>query len=196
MLWHARRVRRGGGTRALDVGCGTGNLLKRLAKVMDEVTGVEPHPATAAAARANLAGVQNAVVVERTFNEELRGAYDVITFVAALHHMPLAETLLTAGRALRPGGRLLVLGVHREAPGDWPWSLASMILNPAIGAVRHPQRAHTLPANMSAPTAEARETFSEIAAVMRQELPGVQMRRSLFWRYTAVWTAPAASLTT
>ncbi|WP_442545208.1 hypothetical protein ACSBOX_05900 [Arthrobacter sp. KN11-1C] len=44
---------------------------------------------------------------------------------------------------------------------------------------------------MSAPTADPHETFSEIADVARRELPGVIVRRGLFWRYTAVWAAPA-----
>jgi len=33
--------------------------------------------------------------------------------------------------------------------------------------------------------------YKQIKAVAPEVLPGVKMRRSLFWRYTAVWIAPA-----
>jgi SAM-dependent methyltransferase len=190
VLRHARAVRQGGGSRALDVGCGTGNLLKRLAGVMEEAVGIEPDPSTAAIARSNLAGAENAVVVEGPFGHYPAAGCDLVTFVAVLHHLPLAETLQKARSMVRPGGRLIVVGLSKEAADDRAWSLASMILNPIVGAIRHPRRAHAYPVNMTTPTAEACETFDEIAREMRHQLPGVKLRRSLFWRYTAVWTAP------
>lgn len=42
-------------------------------------------------------------------------------------------------------------------------------------------------ASMTAPTREPSETFEQIASVASEILPGVRMRRGLFWRYTAVW---------
>lgn len=40
---------------------------------------------------------------------------------------------------------------------------------------------------MTAPTSEPTETFEQIASIAREMLPGVKIRRGLFWRYTAVW---------
>lgn len=194
VLWHARRVRRGSGSAALDVGCGTGNLLRRLAAVMSEVTGVEPDAETAARARANVAGTPNANVCEERFGLNVRDEprYDLVSFVAVLHHLPVAPALHAARSLLRPGGRLVIVGLSRETSADLPWSLASVFLNAGIGAIRHPHRALATPQNMTAPTAEPLQTFDEIEEVARAVLPGVKMRRSLFWRYTAVWIAPTA----
>ncbi|MCL2796359.1 MAG: class I SAM-dependent methyltransferase [Microbacteriaceae bacterium] len=194
VLRHARKVRRGGGSVALDVGCGTGNLMRKLAPVMREVVGVERDPETAARARRNLSGFANAIVREEPFERmsHARPEYDLVTFVAVLHHLPQEETLQTVRSLVRPGGRLLVVGLARETRRDHPWAVASMLLNPVIGAIRHPRPTRARPEGMSAPTAEPRETFDEVAAVARRVLPGVRCRRSLFWRYTAVWVAPGA----
>lgn len=192
VLWHARRVRRLGGSTALDVGCGTGNLVQKLTGVMSKVTGLEPDVETAARARVNLATIWNAEVREESFDLAPVGPprYDLVSFVAVLHHLPLSPTLLAARSLLRPGGRLVIVGLTQETPADLPWSLASVFLNAAIGAIRHPRPVHKAPENMTAPTAEPHETFEQIRETARTVCPGVKMRRSLFWRYTAVWVAP------
>lgn len=195
VLWHARKVRRRGGSSALDIGCGTGNLLKRLAVVMDDVTGIEPDRRTALRARANLSDVKTAIIHEGSFEDTLlhESSYDLVTFVAVLHHLPLRQSLDAARALIRPGGRLVIVGLATETKADAAWSIASMLLNPMIGALRHPRPAHATLENMTAPTFEPRETFAEIAVAANDVLPGVKMRRSLFWRYTAVWVAPAAT---
>jgi SAM-dependent methyltransferase len=161
---------------------------------MGEVTGIEQDSRTAARARANLAHIENAHMREESFDliPHDQPRYDLISFVAVLHHLPLAPALRAARSALRPGGRLVIVGLARETPADLPWSLASVLLNPVVGAVRHPRRALAEPESMAAPTAEPLETFEQIEAVAREVLPGVKMRRRLFWRYTAVWVAPVA----
>jgi SAM-dependent methyltransferase len=190
VLRHARAVRRHGGTTAVDVGCGTGNLLLSLSEVFPQVIGLEPDPETAAAAARRFSG--SAVLVEeRRFGSEPHQAYDLIVFVASLHHMPLRPALLAARAALRPGGRVVIVGVAGESPGDALRSGISLVLNPLIGLVRHPTRATQPPAHMRAPTSAADQTFDEIRGIADEALPGVRMRRRLFWRYTATWTAPA-----
>lgn len=185
----ARAVRRHGGHRALDVGCGTGRLLARLAVVLPQVVGIEPDSRTAARAQARLSPHENAVVLEETFDPAVFDGetFDLVTFVAVLHHLPLAQTLRDARDLVAPGGRLVIVGLARESPADLPWSLASVILNPVIGLLRHPRRTRLLPESMTAPISEPTLTFDQIAATARDILPGLTMRRRLFWRYTAVW---------
>ncbi|MHA7984844.1 class I SAM-dependent methyltransferase [Rathayibacter sp. CAU 1779] len=194
IMRHARKVRRAGGLSALDVGCGTGNLLRKLADVMHDLTGIEPDVQTAMRARANLADINTATVHQASFEAVSLGqpSYDLVTFVAVLHHMPLTQTLAAARSLVRPGGRLVIVGLARETPADLPWSVASVFLNPLIGAVRHPRRARETPENMTAPTAEPQETFEQIVDAARAVIPSVKIRRSLFWRYTAVWVAPVS----
>ncbi|WP_433022823.1 class I SAM-dependent methyltransferase [Kribbella sp. CA-294648] len=187
---HARRVRAAGGTAALDVGCGTGNLVRRLAGVFPAVTGVEADGATAALARRTTADLTNVRILTQPFDEVDEDRYDLITFVAVLHHLPLQGTLEKARELLRPGGRLVVVGVSRGSRADLPWEVASLMLNPIVGAVVHPRRASKPPVQMTAPTTTAAESFEEIAGTARRLLPGARLRRGLFWRYTLSWTAP------
>lgn len=189
VMRHARKVRRHGGDTAADVGCGTGGLLSALSESFPTAIGIEPDAGTAAVAARRLTG--NGVRVEaRTFGSEPPGAYDMITFVASLHHMPLHAALQDAREALRPGGRIVIVGIARETSKDALSSGVSLLLNPLVGLVRHPSHAVTVPPPVQAPTAEATQSFEEIRAIARDMLPGIRMRRRLFWRYTASWEAP------
>lgn len=189
VLGHARAVHRLGGTVAVDVGCGTGNLVERLSTVFPTVLGIEPDTTTAETAARKLDGT-NATIARRRFGAEPACAYDFVVFVASLHHMPLRSTLQEARAALRPGGRLVIVGVAKESSRDALLSACSVLLNPLIGLIRHPARAAVPPTHLQAPTAAPALTFEDIRAVATDVLPGIRMRRRLFWRYTATWTAP------
>jgi len=189
VLRHARAVRRSGGDVAVDVGCGTGNLLARLTQVFPTVIGVEPDARSGAVARARFPRADVRVDI-RNFGDEPESAYDLLVFVASLHHMPVRQALVAARSSLRPGGRLVIVGIAKETRADAFRSSVSMVLNPLIGMVRHPRRATHLPVSMEAPVAEASQTFEEIRDMASAMLPGIRMRRRLFWRYTASWSAP------
>jgi SAM-dependent methyltransferase len=191
VLRQARAVRRRGGSTAVDVGCGTGNLVARLARVFPDVRGIEPDPATAAIAAARFSGSGTVRIEQRHFQEEDRAKYDFVVFVASLHHMLFAEALRRARMNLRPGGRIVIVGLARETPADTPRSLISLALNPLVGLLRHPRRAELPPSHMRAPTTAADDSFDEIRHIAQTVLPGICLRRRLFWRYTATWTQPA-----
>lgn len=197
VLRQARAVRRRGGTTAIDVGCGTGNLLERLAAVMPSVVGIEPDPHAAAIATSRFRRQANVEIRQQSWREQPAQSCDLIVFVASLHHMPLRSTLHEARAALRPGGRLVIVGVAADdSPDDDDLtgkllSSISLVMNPAIGMIRHPRHAVGPPAHMRAPTAEPTDPFRTIRTIANEVLPGIRMRRALFWRYTASWTAPA-----
>ncbi len=174
----------------MDVGCGTGKLVVHLSRLFPEVVGVEPDPGAAATAAAHLSSFASVRIEQRPFGHEEPGGYDLIVFVASLHHMPLAATLHEAKRSMRRRGRIVIVGLARETPADTPLSLVSLAFNPLVGLMRHPGRATQPSSHMQAPTVAATESFEEIQRVARRVLPGIRMRRRLFWRYTATWTSP------
>jgi 2-polyprenyl-3-methyl-5-hydroxy-6-metoxy-1,4-benzoquinol methylase len=189
--WILRRlpVRR---RRALDVGCGAGLLLNQLRGRFDEVLGVDADAAMAAVSAERFAG-DPVVSVRHAQFEEVDGAFDTITMIAVLHHMPLEAALRHASELLEPGGRLFVVGLARpESRTDFAWDLASSLLNPMVGMVKHPQPV-TKPVDdggPAMPVRDAAETFAEISRVAHDVLPGVRIRRRLFFRYTLEWTRP------
>jgi SAM-dependent methyltransferase len=194
VLRHARLAVRAGARTGLDVGCGTGLLLGRLARVLPEVTGLEADPATARRAAEAVRHLEHARVVDDTFPSRAVAPADVVSMVAVLHHLPLCEGVSAARDSVAPGGRLLVVGCYLDyldtTPTGVALALLSSALNPLVGLVLHPRRARGHPEHMTAPVAPATSSWAEVRDVLRAELPGVRLRRGLFWRYVAVWVAP------
>jgi hypothetical protein len=87
----------------------------------------------------------------------------------------------------------VVVGCYRACtPADHAVGLAAIPANLVVGLLRS---TGTAPAGMSAPVAPATATLRQTRAAARSLLPGARIRRRLFWRYTLVWTAPAAEST-
>jgi protein-L-isoaspartate(D-aspartate) O-methyltransferase len=101
----------------LDVGCATGYSTAVLASLARNVTGLEPEPELAKAARRILRelGVDNAEVVKGALNEghKKRGPYDVILLNGSVPERP--EALLDH---LKEGGRLAcIIAVNNAVQG-------------------------------------------------------------------------------
>ena len=186
----ADAARRGG--RALDVGCGEGLLVQRLAAVCEEAVGIETDPATVERARARLAGVRGAVVRRAdVLDPALRGEVGVfrtVTCVAVLHHLPLEEGLRALSGFVAPGGRLCVIGLAAdEGPGDRALSALSVLPNWVAS------RWHREVRDIGVPVAPPRESLREIRAVAARVLPGCRLRRRMYWRYRLTWDRPGAA---
>ncbi|MEZ0241387.1 MAG: cyclopropane-fatty-acyl-phospholipid synthase family protein [Chloroflexota bacterium] len=107
------------GGRVADIHCGGGRWLVAMAKRFPklELVGVEFEADSVARARATVeaAGLADRISIRQAgvTDPGQAGEYDLIYFQYALHQVPDAPTALRAAwKALRPGGRLLVL--------DWP----------------------------------------------------------------------------
>lgn len=97
----------------LEVGCGEGWLVRRLAAAGARVVGLDPQAAALERARREDDPDQHARYVEGVA-EELpfaAASFDAIVFFNSLHHVPEAHmdtALAEAARVLRPGGLLYV----------------------------------------------------------------------------------------
>ncbi|HVX44228.1 MAG TPA: class I SAM-dependent methyltransferase [Mycobacteriales bacterium] len=174
--------------RALDIGCGTGELARQLTDRAGEVCGIDADPAILDHAR-GLTGP--ALPVTYVAGDALTaippGPYDVITCVAALHHLPLRAALECFRENLAPGGTLLVVGLARDdAAIDHVLSAIAAPVNMAIGW--HKNRGQPAPAPAMTPRVRPPTmSFDEIAREVGEILPGARLRRRLFWRYTLLW---------
>ncbi|MCV7149812.1 class I SAM-dependent methyltransferase [Mycolicibacterium pyrenivorans] len=171
----------------LDVGCGEGLLAQRLAPVSRSVHAIDPDPSALRRACDRLAP-QRTVTVEQVDFEAFDAGdsrFDVITFVASLHHMELRESLLKARQLLRPSGEIAVVGLSaNKTPGDWLWSAA------CLPAVRMGSWLHAETRDIGVPVAEARESLREIRHIVGDVLPGAVVRRGLYYRYLLRWRKP------
>lgn len=183
----AGAARRGG--RAVDVGCGEGLLVERLAAVCEEVVGIEPDPASVARARRRLetvrgASVRQADVLDPAATRDL-GTFQTVTCVAVLHHLPLDEGLTALRDLVAPGGRLCVVGLAANRTlTDW------LVTGLSVLPVRVAGRLHGETPDVGVPTAPPQESLQQIRAAARRLLPGAQVRRRCCYRHTIVWDRP------
>lgn len=172
--------------RVLDVGCGDGLLLQRLAPTADTVVGLEPDPVTAERARQRVAGLPGVAVIEQGLQEfAATDPFDAVVFVASLHHIGLATGIRRAKELLTPGGRLVVVGLLRNrSVGAWTRSALTLPVIRVAGMVHRETR------DLGVPVADARESAADLRRVVRAELPGARWRYGLYYRYLLRWTAP------
>ncbi|KQW16812.1 class I SAM-dependent methyltransferase [Streptomyces sp. Root369] len=176
--------------RALDVGCGAGDLVRLLAIRATHVHGIDSDERIIGRARELTdpdLSVTFSVADGLSYDED--GRYDVITCVAVLHHLPLTETLTRFRQQLAPGGTLVIVGLTREDTRvQTLLGLASVPLNLVTGWVKNRGRtASQRPVAMTAPTRPADVPYTDFVREVRRVLPGARLRRRLFWRYTLVW---------
>ncbi|MFE9401701.1 class I SAM-dependent methyltransferase [Streptomyces sp. NPDC006530] len=175
--------------RALDVGSGTGDLARLLAGRAATVRGLDADPAIVDRARELTPSASPVTFAVGDAPAAItEGPYDVITCVATLHHLPFSDTLTAFRQHLSPGGTLVVVGLARaRSVGDHLLGMAALVMNVAMAWLKNRGRRAPRPASMTAPTRPATMTFADIADEARTVLPGVRLRRRLFWRYTLVW---------
>lgn len=174
--------------RALDVGCGRGGLVELLASRFAHVDGIDVDAHMVDIARRREERCGNVTIRQADF-ASVAGRYDAIIMVAVLHHLDLEPALRHGVDILAPGGRLLVVGLARQRTRtDLAWDILSALLNPVVGVIKHPRAQEPVPPPF--PVAAPTRSFDEIAAVARHLLPGVRMRRRLFFRFTLEWTKP------
>ncbi len=95
------------GERILDVGCGTGQLTRKIADRGAEVAGLDSSPEMIGQARQNFPDLQ--FMLENAGNMEFQDEFDAVFSNAALHWMKNARQVANAiSRALRKNGRLAV----------------------------------------------------------------------------------------
>jgi trans-aconitate methyltransferase len=170
---------------ALDVGCGSGELVALLAARSDTVLGVDRDAVLIGHARTTR--LPNAgYLIGDALALPPDGRYQVVTCLAALHHLPLAEALARFRGWLAPGGTLVVLGCYQEETrSDRLLGALALPANLAVGLVRGSRRGR--PVAMTAPTRPAFTTLAHLRAQVALALPGARIRRHLFWRYTLVY---------
>ena len=173
-----------GAQRGLDVGCGEGEMARRLRQRVPHVRAIDPDEPSIAEARSfghdiayEVADLQSADLAPASF--------DVVSAVAVLHHMDHRDGLLRLASLVAPGGLLLVVGLARSRTlAQYARDAVDAV---AIRRYTFTRRVWETPAPKIWPPpvsyAEARQLSEEV-------LPGVEYRRVPFFRYTLSWVSP------
>ncbi|MFI6541117.1 class I SAM-dependent methyltransferase [Nonomuraea sp. NPDC050547] len=169
--------------RALDVGCGDGLLARKLSALSRHVTGVDVSPEMIAEARA-IGGRPDYLQADFLASDLPESSYDFVTTVTTLHHMDFEPALTGMARLLRPGGRLVVIGIATNATLlDWVIDGMSVVKHQIVSRVHGGAEQNT-------PVAAPTMTWSAVRREALTLLPGARWRRHLLWRYSLTWTKP------
>jgi 2-polyprenyl-3-methyl-5-hydroxy-6-metoxy-1,4-benzoquinol methylase len=168
----------------LDVGCGDGLLAQRLSATSRSVTAIEPDPAAVRRATERLAVHRNVSIEHSDFGDYKPGGrrFDLIAFVASLHHMDLRTALTKARGMLTPTGEIAVVGLSaNKSLSDWAWAAA------CVPAARIGSRLHRETRDIGVVVTNPKENLSEIRRTVADVLPGASVRRALYYRYLMRW---------
>ena len=176
--------------RTIDVGCGTGGLVRALASRSDVAVGIDVDPVVIDVASRHPARHPNeSFAVVDLLDASDSVPYDAVTAVAVVHHLPLLAAVPKLRSLIAPGGTLVVIGCYREETWlDQVCGLVAVPANMVLGLLKSPGAAEATVA-MSAPTVRPQTTLAEVREVAAALLPGARIRRRFFWRYSLVWRA-------
>ncbi|MCF3962804.1 class I SAM-dependent methyltransferase [Streptomyces fuscigenes] len=184
-----------GCTSALDVGCGEGLLVRKLARRVRTVVGVDRSPEMVRLARERAAEAPNARFVaadfvkgreERASAAEIGRGYGFVCAVTVVHHAGFAEAVEAMTSLLAPGGRLVIVGIAADGtPFDRALGLAAVAANPVY------RRLHGGEGGMDGmPVARPTMSWRQVREESKLLLPGRRYRRHLLWRYSLMWDKP------
>jgi SAM-dependent methyltransferase len=186
--------------RILDVGCGTGEFAVRLAARADRVDALDRSPVMIAAARRAVPPNVTCLLGDAATADLPDGTYDAVTSISALHHLDLPVVLPRLAAALRPGGLLIAVALHRlELPRGLPAGLVSVAGSSARRALllalpagrrsrRDMYRRHA--ARPPMPVLDPRLSLRQVRAQAAAALPGSRVRWLVHWRYELTWRKP------
>lgn len=205
--------------RALDIGCGDGLLVRKLAGRAREVTGVDRSADMIRVAREHGGRSPNAAFLRADFmtpgpppagpgtgggtghdtgdaadtdtdpEPGIDTGYDFISAVAVMHHLDFAAALDRMAGLLAPGGRLVLIGLAINRT-PLDWLISAA----GVPAARFLARRHggkTDPPGM--PVQDPGMSWHEVRRAARERLPGCRFRRHLLWRYSVGWEKPRES---
>jgi len=186
-------------TRVLDVGCGAGAFAAKLARRVELVDAIDRSPAMIEAARQTAPANVTCILGDVMCDPLPPGTYDAIVSVTALHHLPVDDALRRLSSALRPGGVLAAVALPRrdlarELPVELLAAAGHRVLGATFAVLRAPGRdgwyrlgpSHEAMPKVLHPPLTTHQVRQHATAA----LPGVRVRRLVFWRYLLLWQRP------
>ncbi len=177
----------------LEIGCGTGEFSHLLAVRAEKVLAIDLSTQMIRLAREGSKLYPNIEFIEgdaMTYQLPDSG-FDCIATLTTLHHLPMEATLRKIRKALKPGGVFVCLDLYQRS------NLSDLIFD----GVAYPASLFLtlIKTGRPRPSRKVREAYDEhgktdsyltlpqINQICADTLPGAQVARHLFWRYSIVW---------
>jgi 2-polyprenyl-3-methyl-5-hydroxy-6-metoxy-1,4-benzoquinol methylase len=177
----------------LDIGCGTGELTKKLLEKGEKIIGIDVAEKMIQEAnkRNSHKQIEYICTTAEKYLEETEKTFDIIISIAALHHMDEKTILAKMKDKLTKGGQILILDLIKEKePVDYVVSFIGMILNPLIILIKR---------GRIKVTKEEKEawkdhfqydeylTLKEVKKITKETLGKAKIKRHIFWRYSIMY---------
>ncbi|WP_414527493.1 class I SAM-dependent methyltransferase [Nodularia chucula] len=183
----------------LDIGCGTGEFYRLLAKGVNQVIALDLSPNMIKVAKEHSTQYTNidfqvADVLQWDFPV---AQFDAIVSIATVHHLSLENLLPNLKVALKPGGRLVILDLlQNENMQDIFSDFVAVPLNWLFEISRN-KHIQSTPEAAAAMKEHIRTdkylTLSQARRIYTSTLGKAQVRKHLFWRYSIVWENSVAA---
>ncbi|HYW22282.1 MAG TPA: class I SAM-dependent methyltransferase [Nodularia sp. (in: cyanobacteria)] len=183
----------------LDIGCGTGEFSRLLAKRVNQVIAIDLSPNMIEVAKQRSTQYTNidfqvADVLQWDFPV---AQFDAIVSIATVHHLSLENLLPNLKVALKPGGRLVILDLlQNENMQDIFSDFVAVPLNWLLQMSRN-KHIQSTPEAAAAMKEHIRTdkylTLSQAGQIYTSLLGKAQVRKHLFWRYSIVWENSVAA---
>jgi ubiquinone/menaquinone biosynthesis C-methylase UbiE len=177
----------------LEIGCGTGEFSRLLARRATKVLAIDLSPQMIRIASAHSTLYPNIEfvrgdVMSCQFSDE---QFDCVATLTTMHHLPFETVLKKIRKALKPGGVFVCLDLYRRS------NLTDLVFD----GVAYPTNLFLRLVKTGKPRApaEVREayaehgktdtylTLSQVEQACARVMPGARVSRHLFWRYSIVW---------
>lgn len=168
----------------LDVGCGDGTLCFKLSSC-NKVIGIDTSEDSIKIANQknnyNNVSFVNADYLKYNFKDK----YDVIIFVAAIHHMNMEEALIKAKSLLNKNGKILIVGLAKPSTIiDNIIELFRVIPSFLISKIKRNKSSEKL----NIQTNYVFPTMNEVRLTIRKVLRNnYKLRQALHYRYLLTW---------
>lgn len=171
---------------ALDVGCGDGQLTRRLATIAEHAVGLDHDAPSVGLAAEHSVGTRTSYVRGDLLAAPFPPAtFDAVTCVMALHHVDTEAGLHALADLVAPGGTLGIIGCGRsDLPWDLPYEVAGAV------STRLQRRVRGLWEQTSPMVWPPPDTYRQTRRAAERILPGCTFRRTVLWRYVLTWTKP------
>ncbi|MDR2634137.1 MAG: class I SAM-dependent methyltransferase [Treponema sp.] len=178
----------------LDVGCGTGELTKKLIPYAHEIIAIDVSKNMVEEAQKRNAHekIRYINISAEKYLAETDIRFDVIVSVAALHHMNEESMLETMRGKLTEKGKIVILDlVKNEGAVEYLLSILAVLVNPIIMVIKR---------GRVGITKEEREvwaghfqydtyvTMKEVRNIVKRALGKAKIKRHFFWRYSIVYS--------
>lgn len=178
---------------ALDVGCGSGELTRKLKSISETVIGIDVSEKMieTAIARNSDEGITYLKTDVENFLRSTNMQFDLIVCVAALHHMDEEKVLGLMKEALKENGRIAILDLYRqETPAEFILSFLAVLVNPIMMLAKRGRLTITKEereAWKDHSRYDSYRTIREMKSIAKRCLGNVDIRRHLFWRYSLIY---------